>query len=251
MRLDEAPEEALAEGAPSLPPLLTGRPEARPFEAACRAAADGADPGTLLYYARRGDLAAGLVLAPEVPLEEAMAMWPACGLAIADALVALGPPELAVGLSWDGAVQVNGARCGRVRASAATRDPAAVPDWLVVGFEMPWALDLADPGLAPDRTALLEEGFADLAPLRLLESWSRHMLVWMNHWEEGGARPLHAGWRRHLSGLGGSLGRPGAPGDEGAPIGLDERFGMILRGEGAVRIVPLSSRLEPAPEAMP
>ena len=176
-------------------------------------------------------------------------MWPACGLGLRDALGALGPPEMAVRLDWGGGLRIEGARCGRIRAASSAARPEAVPDWLVIGVEVPWRLDLADPGLAPDRTALMEEGCGELTPVRLLESWSRHMLGWIHRWEEEGAAPLHAEWSGLLTGLGGPVTpAEGAP-VAGAFLGLDERFGMILRTGQGTRAVPLASRLEAPPDA--
>ena len=184
------------------------------------------------------------MLAPEVALEYAMAMLPACGVGLASALGALGPAETAVELEWAGGVRVNGAACGRLRAAASTRDPTAVPDWLVVGIEVPWRLD-GDPGLTPERTALAEEGCADLAPTGLLESWSRHTLVWIDRWSDEGARPLHEAWRGLVPGVGGPVALPIEGREvEGVFVGLDERFGMVLRSGERTRTVPLSSRLE-------
>ena len=232
--------------APSFPPLMRGRPAADPFAAACAEAARGGAPGAIAFDVDDA-LAAAIVLAPEVALEDAMAMWPACGLGLQNALGALGPPEMAVRLDWAGGVRVEGAACGRVRAAASTRDPEAVPDWLVVGVEVPWRLDVADPGLAPERTALEEEGCGDLAPSRLLESWSRHMLGWIHRWEEEGAAALHAEWRGVLTDLGADVALEvgGAP-LAGRALGLDERFGMLLRTREGTVAVPLSSRLEEA-----
>ena len=223
--------------APTFPPLLRGLPASDPFAAACAEAAGGGEPGTVAFDVR-SDLAAAIVLAPEVALEGAMAMWPACGLALRDALGALGPPEMAVAFDWEGGLRVEDALCGRVRAAASTRDPEAVPDWLVVGIAVAWRLDLAEPGLAPGRTALMEEGCGDLSPARLLESWSRHLLFWIHRWEEDGAAPLHAEWQGSLADL-----RPPA-----RALGLDERFGLLLRAEAGPRLVPLSSRLEAPPD---
>ena len=185
------------------------------------------------------------MLAPEVPLGEAMAMWPACGLGLVSALGALGPSEMAVELEWGGAVRVNGALCGRLRAAAPSREPEGVPDWLVVGVEVPFGLDVEAPGLAPERAALAEEGCGDLTPERLLESWSRHTLAWVRRWDEEGAGPLHGAWRGLVRGIGATV----AVAHEGAAltgtlVRLDERFGMILRTEGGTRAVPLWSHPE-------
>ena len=230
--------------APTFPPLMRGLPAADPFAAARAGAAAGAEPGTIAFDVDDA-LRAAIVLAPEVALEDAMAMWPACGLGLHDALGALGPPEMAVRLDWDGGVRVEGALCGRVRAAASAPDPEAVPLWLVLGIEVPWRLEVADPGLAPDRTALLEEGCGDLEPSRLLESWSRHTLGWIHRWEEEGAAPLHAHWGGLLTGLGAeaTVAVDGAP-LTGRFLGLDERFGMLLRSDAGTASIPLSSRLE-------
>ena len=64
-----------------------------------------------------------------------MAALPACAVGFQNALGALAPPEVAVHLDWAGGVRVNGAHCGRLRAAADTRDPLAVPGWLVVGLD--------------------------------------------------------------------------------------------------------------------
>ena len=229
---------------PTFPPLMRGLASPRPFERACAEATRGCDPGLVVHDVSR-DLDAALVLAPEVALEDAMAMLPACGLGLVAALGALGPSEMAVEVEWMGGVRVNGAGCGRIRAAASTSEPEAVPDWLVVGLETPWWLDVDAPGLAPDRTALAEEGCGDLTPCRLLESWSRHTLVWIDRWQDEGARPLHEAWRGLVVGIGGAVTAEldGVP-ITGAFLGLDERFGMILRSEAGMRTVALSSRLE-------
>ena len=133
-----------------------------------------------------------------------------------------------------------------MRGWTATADPEAVPDWLVIGVEMRWRL-AHEPGLTPERTTLAEEGCAELRPARLLEAWARHGLSWIHRWGEEGAAPLHAAWRGLLPALGGpvAVGHDGTT-LEGTFVGLDERFGMLLRTGSATRLIPLSSRLEVA-----
>jgi biotin-(acetyl-CoA carboxylase) ligase len=200
-------------------------------------AANDAAPGLLVWSPDLDRLSAALVLAPECPLEEAMAMTFAAAIGLADALGALAPPEVAVHFDWPGGVRVNGARCGRIRAAAATGDPAAVPYWLVVGAE----IALRPPegwesGRNLDRTFLHEEGCGEVEASPLLESWSRHTLVWINRWLDDGMAPLHAEWRAKAHGIGSE--RDGA-----RFIGLDELGGMILRAGDTTEIRPLSSML--------
>lgn len=229
--------------APVFPPLFHGQAvEGRtdPFDKACAEAALGCDSGLIVHNVGADRLAAAVVFAPEVPLEDAVAMLPACGVGFQNALGALAPPEVAVHLTWDGGVLVNGASCGRLRAAASD------PGWLVVGIEAALLPDDPDaPGAAPDRTSLYEEGCAEVAPLRLLESWSRHTLSWVNRWLDEGPEPLHAEWRglAHRMGEDVSLDRRRPP-LSGTFVGIDERFGMLLRHGGTTRLLPLTELLD-------
>jgi len=230
--------------APAFPPLMQGHAVDAgidPFEKACAMAALGCDAGTIVYSVGVNRVAAALVMAPEVPLEEAMAMLPTCGVGFQNALGALAPPEVAVHLEWAGGLRVNGASCGRMRAMAGAEDPNEMPGWLVVGFELPLVLLSAVPGDDPDQTALYEEGCADVAPTQLLESWARHTLVWINRWEDEGSRPLHAEWRGLAHAMGEEV---EINGQTGTFLGVDENFGMLLRSGETTDLIPLSSVLE-------
>ncbi|WP_101068629.1 biotin/lipoate--protein ligase family protein [Roseovarius salinarum] len=229
---------------PTFPPLMSGeRVEGGidPFEKACAMAALGCDAGRIVYDITADRLAAALVVAPEVPLEAAMAVLPACGIGFQNALGALGPPEVAVHLEWDGGIRVNGGACGRLRAMADTSDPRAEPSWLVIGLDVPLMQLAARPGDRPDQTALYEEGCADVDPVALLESWARHTLVWINRWEDAGARALQSEWRGLVDTIGEDVTRNGLT---GTFLGVDENFGMLLRAGEATHLVPLSKVLE-------
>lgn len=229
---------------PAFPPLLSGEPVAAgidPFDKARAMAALGCDAGLIVYHASASRLAAALVLAPEVPLEPAMAMLPACGVGFQNALGALGPAELAVHLDWDGGIRVGGAACGRLRAAAGTADPDAAPGWLVIGLEVPFAMGTANPGEQPNRTALHEEGCAGLDPVALLEAWARHTLVWIRRWEDGEPRALQAQWRGLVDAIGEEVTQDGL---SGVFVGVDEHFGMLLRDGETTHLIALSTVLE-------
>lgn len=229
---------------PSFPPLLSGHAvtgATHPFDAARSMAASGCDAGLIVHNITADRLMAALVMAPEVPLEDAMAMLPACGIGFQNALGALAPPEVAVHLEWDGGLRINGASCGRLRVAADGTDPATIPGWLVVGLDLPLMQLTSNPGDTPDRTALYEEGCAEVDPVTLLEAWARHTLVWITRWEDAGPRALHAEWRALAHGLGNDITRGGRT---GTFLGVDDRFGMLLRDAEATHLIPLSSRLE-------
>ena len=225
----------------TFPPLLTGvaaQGQADPFETACAMAAAGCDGGTVVHNVQADRLRAALVFAPEVTLENAMAMLPVCGIGLQNALGALAPPEVAVQLGWDGVVRVNGARCGFLRVNASTANPQEVPDWLVVGVEIPLVQTETNPGKDPDITALYDEGCADVEAGQLLESWARHTLVWINRWAEDGNAPLHGEWIGLVLGVGEPV-RQG--GHTGTFVGVDERFGMLIRDNTTTHLVPMST----------
>lgn len=229
---------------PTFPPLLSGMAvtgPTDPFDTAQAQAAMGCEAGLIVYNLAASDLRAAIVLVPEVPLEDAMAMLPACGVGFQNALGALAPPEVAVHLDWQGGIRINAAMCGRLRAACSTEEVTQVPDWLIIGLEVPLWPASDDPGNSPDQTALYSEGCADVDAVQLLESWARHTLVWINRWADEGAAPLHSEWRGLAQDIGEDIAMNGTT---GTFVGVDERFGMLLRTGETTHLIPLSSVLE-------
>lgn len=229
---------------PAFPPLMSGLSvtgQEDPFETACQKAVLGCDAGLVVYNLAADQLRAALVFAPEVPLRQAMVMLPTCAVGLQNALGALAPPEVAVHLEWGGGLRVNGGRCGTLRVAASGTDPDVVPDWLVVGLQMPLWPANGDGGDTPDDTALYAEGCADVEAPALLESWARHSLHWISRWEEDGTEPLHAEWRGLAQGLGEEV---QLQGKFGTFLGVDENFGMLLRQAETTDLIPLTTLLE-------
>jgi BirA family biotin operon repressor/biotin-[acetyl-CoA-carboxylase] ligase len=210
-----------------------------PFQKAVASAALGTNPGLICWSRDKTALRAAVVLAPEAPLERAVGISFAVALGLGDALGALAPPEVAVHYVWPDGFKVNGADCGAMRVAAATTDPKAEPDWLVIGVEMPYLPPSDDePGKRPSQTSLIEEGCIDVMPMKLLESWSRHTLVWINRWLDDGFPPLHAAWRDRAWGIGEELL------EGGVFMGLDELGGILIKTANATEIRPLTAMLE-------
>lgn len=232
---------------PSFPPLLHGAAADRPFETAVARAHAGTEPGLVAYDARPDRLTAALVLAPEVPLGEAMAMVLAAANGFADAFGALAPAEVACQFDWPGGIRINGGRCGGLMAAAATPEPGVVPGWLVVGLTVPFqGAGSAEPGDTPDKTTLDEEGCGGIAPVALLESWSRHTLVWIHEWLDAGPARLTRDWLGRAYGLGAET-RVTLPSGvcQGIFRGMDKSGGLILEIAGERRGYPLTLMLEP------
>jgi BirA family biotin operon repressor/biotin-[acetyl-CoA-carboxylase] ligase len=233
---------------PTFPPLLRGEetpPGTDPFAKAVASAALGTDPGLICWTRDEATLRAALVLAPEAPLAQAVGIAFAVSLGMGDALGALSPAEIPVNYVWPGGFKLNGADCGVMRLAATTNDPQAEPDWLVIGVEIPYLPPSDDPssgiepGFDPDRTSLVEEGCLEVTPLKLLESWSRHTLTWINRWLDDGFQPLHAAWLERAWGVGEEL-----PDGSGTFMGLDERGGMLVRTSKTTELRPLTAMLE-------
>ncbi len=237
---------------PTFPPLLRGEealPGTDPFAKAVASAALGTEPGLICWTRDETTLRAALVLAPEAPLTQALGIAFAVSLGMGDALGALAPPEIPVHYVWPGGFKINGADCGAMRLAAATNDPQAEPDWLVIGVEIPYLPPAGDtfgntspqnePGNHPDRTSLVEEGCLEVTPLKLLESWSRHTLTWINRWLDDGFQPLHAAWLERAWGMGEEL-----PDGSGTFMGLDELGGMLVKTPNATELRPLTAMLE-------
>jgi len=228
----------------AFPPLMHGHQVSGsedPFDTACKKAILGCDAGLVSYNLAPDTLRAALVFAPEVPLRKAMAMLPTCGVGFQNALGALAPPEVAVHLEWQGQIRINGARCGALRVAASNTDPDTIPDWLVIGLDLPLWPASEDSGNTPDETALYAEGCADVEAPALLESWARHSLHWITRWEDDGGKSVHSEWRGLAHGIGEETMR-----DElsGTFLGIDEDFGMLLRAEDTTHLFPLTSLLE-------
>ena len=226
------------------PPLMSGHEvEANvdPFENACARAVLGCDSGLVVYRIDADWMRAAVVFAPDVSLGEAVVMMPACGVGFQNALGALAPPEVAVHLEWSGGIRVNGASCGRLRMAASHGDPHAEPDWLTVGIEIPLLPSGDSLGNSPDETNLVEEGCAEVEPPRLLESWTRHTLAWINRWTDEGAEPLHEAWRGLVQEIGEEV---SVLDHNGIFLGVDERFGMLLRCGDETELLPLMLVLE-------
>lgn len=244
---------AEARAAPLLPPLLSGHPlppAADPFAEAVGAARRGMTAaGDLFWRADEDRLDLALMLEPQVPARRCLDMLFAAMVAFGDAVGALAPPEVSIRYRWPCLLLANGAELGAVALAAAEDLEGGVPRWLVVGLRAairprPGA---PEPGLAPQRTTLWDEGCGTLSRDRLLEAWSRHFLAWLDCWESEGSRPLLLAWQA----------RGEAPGEavriaydggivEGRFLGLDAAGDMLLRRDGGTSSLLLPRALAAA-----
>jgi len=231
--------------APTFPPLLRGaavsaRTDPMQKALAMAEAGDEVDPGLVHYCESDRTFRVALTLAPEEPLRHALRGTFAAMLGASDALGALGPPEVAVHFVWPGGIKVNGARCGALRLAAPISDPDAEPAWLIAALD----LDVAssperDTGVHKDRTTLHDEGCGEITVPALIESWSRHTLVWINRYLDEGFAPVLTAWQGKCDTVGETVTSP----ENGTFVGLDPDGGMMLRQGDRTRTIPLHDML--------
>jgi len=223
---------------PRFPPLFTGElvpNQTDPFDKAVSRAIAGVDSGTIFYSDAVDVLRAALVLAPETPLEEAVQAVYVAQIGLAESLGALAPPEVPVYFQWPDRIKVNGAVCGGVRFAADVSDADAHPNWLVIGIDVPFLPVGGEPGENPNQTCLHEEGCIEITPMALLESWSKHTLLWLTYLMDSGFERIHNEWRPRCDTLGKIIDLP----KPGLFVGLDEKGRMLLRQDVMTETVSL------------
>jgi hypothetical protein len=144
--------------------------------------------GTLVYVGRFDLVEFAVVLEPDEPLRTARRALYAGMVALADALAVHAPPERPITFDWPDAVRVDGGLVGGGRLGwPHAADENAPPAWLVFGAMIRTvAMGEEEPGVRPLAAALEEEGFDDLGFGRLVESFSRHLMVAIDAWAETG-----------------------------------------------------------------
>ena len=118
---------------------------------------------------------------------------PALGLG--DALGALIPPVIAVTFGWPHRIEMNGGVVGRIRLIISeTPNPTAIPDWLVIGFNVANSGHWRDDAKGGQHVTTLTEEGCQVDLLDLLEAFSRHFLAWINRWQGDGVQPVQQAW---------------------------------------------------------
>lgn len=165
-----------------------------------RLAAAGADDGTLVWADKDGRLDCAVILHPETGREQLAQLVFVAMLGLGDAMGRAAPPMLELTYSWPNRIIANGgvaARIGLVLPeNTAGGEP---PAWLIIHADvnidipLPEAWDVDNP-----ITSLKSLGFEDITAAGLLENYSRHLLTWVNRWEDDGFAPVRSQWLNHV-----------------------------------------------------
>lgn len=179
---------------------------------AARRARDGAPEGTLVWVetpthprARAGrdwllppggGLHAALLLRPGLPAatcaELAVAVVLALGRAIADVVA----PVTQLHYRWPNDVLLNNGKAAGVWLEGSGTGEAL--DWLVLGWAVNTAESPADLGF--EAAGVAPEGHVEAPGTGpLLQAIARHLLAWIERWDEEGFAPLRASWCGRLT----------------------------------------------------
>jgi biotin-(acetyl-CoA carboxylase) ligase len=182
--------------------------------------------GTLVYVGRFDLAEFAVVLEPDEPLRTARRAFYAGCVALADALAVFAPPEKPIAFAWPDAVHVDGGLVGGARlAWPAGADEDKPADWLVFGAMIRTvALGEEEPGLRPLAAALEAEGFDDAGSGRLVEGFSRHLMVAIDAWHEHGFGEIAKGYLPRL-----------AP-EKGVRREIDDNGDLLVRRVGVDRV---------------
>lgn len=170
------------------------------FETACQAAAEGAEDGLLLWVDRSDRCEAAVVLQPLDPIDVALTLSYVGLLGLHDALAAVAPPETPASMAWPDRLMVNDACVGGIRVAhgplVEKEGMSDVPAWLVIGIAVQMSGDPDDdaPGAELEYTNLMEEGCGEITVPMLVEAFSRHLLHWLDRWQEDGFQPVRQGF---------------------------------------------------------
>lgn len=221
---------------------------------AIRRARSGSPEGTLVWVqsptapcarldrpwlpAPGGALHAALILRPTLPAADCAELAVAAALAIARAIADVVEPVTELHYRWPNDLLLDsGKAAGIWLEGAGTADSL---DWLVIG----WAVNTAEPPevLGFDAAGVAREGRAgSIEQEALLQSIARHLLAWIERWDDGEFAPLRASWRGRLK-LGGPLRLTLPDGSvlDGTAEDIDEHGALMLHTEAGPRRVTLA-----------
>ena len=233
----------------NLPPLLTAHMavEEPPVAMACRLAASGQlGAGDLVWQGTRERAEASLVLEPDVSPGRARQMALVAMVAAGDAIGALVPPEVAVTWDWPGSLRANDGEVGAITLALSEEiDETGAPRWLVVALELTLGppQGAGEPGHAPERTSLQDEGCGTIEASALVGAWARHLLGWIDTWQSQGLAPVSAAWmfRARERGQTVMVAREGRM-CRGRVVGLDDDGALTLETAEGALVLPLQAR---------
>ena len=216
---------------------------------ASSAAAQGADPATLLWADRTDRAVCAIVLAPEQPLSFAAQMAYVGMVSLGDALGAVLPALMVITHRLPNEIRLNEAHLGSLRLIAPkgvrSKD---VPDWLVLAADVAVTRFADGSAKASDlsQTTLEDEGCMDIMPGEINGAFARYLLTWINRWQSDGFRPIKTSWMTRAGGVGAEMTLTvEAQARSGLFRGIGDAGEILITGNGddeAIEVTNLAER---------
>jgi BirA family transcriptional regulator, biotin operon repressor / biotin---[acetyl-CoA-carboxylase] ligase len=149
-----------------------------------------------------GNLYASVLLRPDCQMAVAAQLSLVAGLALGEALVGLGPPDLDLQLKWPNDVLIDGAKTAGILIEGAS-DAGGRAAWVIVGSGV--NLISCPQGTSYPATCLAREGFAALPPHSVLEAYLAKLDHWLGRWQQAGFGAVRSAWLARGFGLGGEI----------------------------------------------
>ena len=138
-----------------------------------------------------GNLYVSFLLRPELDAAEAARLTFLAAVALGDALAGLVPPLASIAHKWPNDVLVQGRKCAGILIESSTAGGDYV-DWLVIGVGVNLVSHPEDAEFPA--TDLAFEGAGEVTPEAALGAYARHLLRWIDRWQDGGFVPVRAAW---------------------------------------------------------
>jgi biotin-(acetyl-CoA carboxylase) ligase len=210
--------------------------------------------GDLIWSTATKRAECAIVLEPDIPRSQTLAMVPLAMVAIADSLGAIAPPNLAITFGWPNKIYANDALVGQVGMEfprelnrAEQPQTSTSPDFAILSIrieiesEQSSSLEEQEPGANLTTTVLYEEGCGEIDRTQIIESWSRHFLTWLDSWEQEGFKAVQENWMYRAKKGNQFLSiKKNKSSYQGKISGLDEYGGLLLENETGTHVIPLS-----------
>jgi BirA family biotin operon repressor/biotin-[acetyl-CoA-carboxylase] ligase len=146
-----------------------------------------------------GNLYASVLLRPDCALAVAGQLSLVASVALAEALVRIGPPEVEPTLKWPNDVLIDGAKTAGLLLEGANRADGRA-DWVIIGSGVN-IVSCPDDTPYP-ATCLERHGFTTLRPLDVLGAYLVELDRWLGRWRRAGFGAVRSAWLARGHGLG-------------------------------------------------
>jgi BirA family biotin operon repressor/biotin-[acetyl-CoA-carboxylase] ligase len=152
------------------------------------------------WQAPAGNLNLSILLRPKLPMAQFSVFPLLAGIAVADAVSAFLPADIAPVLKWPNDVLLGGAKLAGILIDAAPNTDAS--GWLVIGIGINLA---AAPQLAGRRTTTLEQHGGQAKPAQAAQMVLQFLGHWLDVLDHSGLPPIIDAWQQRGHAIGTQL----------------------------------------------